>query len=468
MKSVSSKSVLIGNGININFGGKAYTNDYIIKRILFNARANKYDPLFDGEISGDEIARIFIGLSTWANDISDGKYDAIIPDEEKPILKDFKARYNWKLSHYYEVGLEDWLFILHVYFLQNDDIADNWSSAKQSFERMMLDAIYNDGDIQNLHKVMGKPLKRWLLEFSNVFTLNYDNNIEDLIKRPVFHLHGDFRTPANSENPQTLLGYIRKTKGENVDIPKDFEHCFCNALFDYAGEHKYEIACAFEKGSEGLQSLEKSGIPPAFFPAPIEELLDVHKKHPRLAFGSNYHFTEFKKITGELHIIGMSPNNDYHIFKLIDESNVDKVVFYSFSEGKPKKGLPIHQEVEYRNAQELWRQLKALPKQYNCNYPIPQSNKVKEFFDIFNMLSGDKVSKTDIIKSANSISRSEATRLCEIVMKEIIRQKEQGAPIDEEEQQRQFREVSRIALRNGILPSALFLHTIMWMSDSKQ
>lgn len=116
MKSVSSKSVLIGNGININFGGKAYTNDYIIKRILFNARANKYDPLFDGEISGDEIARIFIGLSTWANDISDGKYDAIIPDEEKPILKDFKARYNWKLSHYYEVGLEDWLFILHVYF----------------------------------------------------------------------------------------------------------------------------------------------------------------------------------------------------------------------------------------------------------------------------------------------------------------------------------------------------------------
>ena len=264
------------------------------------------------------------------------------------------------------------------------------------------------------------------------------------------------------------MGYIRKTKGENVDIPKDFEHCFCNALFDYAGEHKYEIACAFEKGSEGLQSLEKSGIPPAFFPAQIEELLEVHKEHSELSFGSNYHFTEFKKITGELHIIGMSPNNDYHIFKLIDESNVDKVVFYSFSEGKPKKGLPIHQEVEYRNAQELWRQLKALPKQYNCNYPIPQSDKVKEFFDIFNMLSGDKVSKTDIIKSATSISRSEATRLCEIVMKEIIRQKEQGAPIDEEEQQRQFREVSRIALRNGILPSALFLHTIMWMSDSKQ
>ena len=216
MKKASSKSILIGNGININFGGKAYTNDYIIKRILFNARANKYDLLFDGGISGNEIASIFVELATWANDISGGKYDAIIPDAEKPILEDFKTRYNWKLTHYYEVGLEDWLFILHVYFLQNADIAENWSSAKQGFERMMLDAIYNDGDIQNLHKVMGRPVKRWLLEFSNVFTLNYDNNVEDLIKRPVFHLHGDFRTPANSENPQTLIGHIRKIKGENV------------------------------------------------------------------------------------------------------------------------------------------------------------------------------------------------------------------------------------------------------------
>ncbi len=464
MKKTSSKSILIGNGININFGGKAYTNDYIIKRILFNARANRYDLLFNGEISGDEIASIFVGLATWANAISDGKYDAIIPAEEKPILEDFKARYNWKLSHYYEVGLEDWLFILHVYFLKNADIADNWSSAKQGFERMMLDAIYNDGDIQNLYKVMGRPVKRWLLEFSNVFTLNYDNNVEDLIKRPVFHLHGDFRTLANSENPQTLMGYIRKTGGKNVDIPHHFEHCFCDALFDYAGEHKYEIACAFEKGAEGLQSLEKSGIPSVFFPAPIEELLKVHKEHPELTFGSNYHFTEFRELAGELHIIGMSPNNDSHIFKLIDESNIEKVMFYYYSESEAKKGLPIHQRVEYKSAQELWRQLNAAPKQYNCNYHIHETDEVREQFEVLNLMSGDRVSDSDIIKSANSIPLFESTRLYEIAKNEMLTQKERGAPKDVEEQQRQFHEISRIALRNGILPSALYLHIILGMN----
>lgn len=466
MKNTVNKSILIGNGININFGGRAYTNDYIIKRIVFNARANKYDPLFSGEITGNEIASIFAGLATWVNDISDGKYDAIIPDEEKPILKDFKERYNWKLSHYYEVGLEDWLFILHVYFLQNDDISDNWSSARRGFERMMLDAIYNDGDIQKLHEVMGKPVKRWLLEFSNVFTLNYDNNVEDLIKCPVFHLHGDFRTPANSENPQTLMGYIRKNTGENVVIPQ-FEHCFCNALFDYAGEHKYDIACAFEKGAEGLLSLEKSGIPPKFFPVPIKELIQVHQEHPELTFSCNYHFTEFRGLTGELHIIGMSPNNDSHIFELIDESNIEKIVFYYYSKNEMRKGLAVHQKVEYKSAQELWKQLKASPKQYNCTYPIPKSDKIKELFEIFNLLSDDKVSEADIIRSANSVPQFKAAELCKIVIDKAKALQEGGAPKDEEEQQLHFREISRVALRNGILPSALYLHVIMGRDASK-
>lgn len=232
------KSILIGNGFNINFGGRAYTNDYIIKRIIFNARANKYDPLFNGEITGEQIANIFVEFAKLVNEITGGKYDDLIHDEEKPILEDFKARYNWKLKYYYEVGLEDWLFILHVWFLKNNDISDNWQSAKQGFERMMLDSIYNDGDIQNLYQCMKSPVKKWLLQYNKIFTLNYDNNIENLIKQSVFHLHGDFRTLANSEDSHTLLGYIRQQRGEQIEIPAGFEHCFCDALFDYAGEYK--------------------------------------------------------------------------------------------------------------------------------------------------------------------------------------------------------------------------------------
>ena len=101
MEKQSDTSILIGNGLNINFGGNAYSNQFLIKRIIFNARANKYAPLFNGVIQGDEIARIFVELANWVNEITDGKYDDIIPDEEKHILEDFKSRYNWKLEHYY-------------------------------------------------------------------------------------------------------------------------------------------------------------------------------------------------------------------------------------------------------------------------------------------------------------------------------------------------------------------------------
>lgn len=455
------RSILIGNGFNINFGGAAYTNQFIIKRIMFNARAKKYDMLFDGQVTGDEIAEIFLQLAKWTNDIAGGKYDDIIPPEDMSVLEDFKSRYSWNLEHYYDVGLEDWLFILRVYFLSNRDIAKEWIPARIGLERMILDAIYNDGDIQNLHTVMGKSVKRWLKEYDNIFTLNYDNNIEDLTQKTVFHLHGDFRTPANSEDPHTLLGYSRTQTGQSVVVP-GFEHCYCNALLDYAGEHKFAVAEALEKGEEGLLNLAKADIISPMLPAPIANLIQLHQEHPELIFGVPYHFREFEELTGELHIVGMSPNNDAHIFRLIDKSTVEKVVFYGYSESEMNGRLPIRQEVEYKSVKEdLWRQLDALPKQYNCNYSIPVSPELDKLLDVLNEMSSDPVTKTDTFEAVNSIPKFQSDELCKIAMQRVLDLSKLGAPENTLEQQRQFREISRIALRYGVLPTALYVHIMM-------
>ena len=53
------KSVLLGNGVNIQFGGKAYSNRFILSRIVANARCDKYDDLFEGTLSGKEIEKLF-------------------------------------------------------------------------------------------------------------------------------------------------------------------------------------------------------------------------------------------------------------------------------------------------------------------------------------------------------------------------------------------------------------------------
>ena len=47
------------------------------------------------------------------------------------------------------------------------------------------------------------------------------------------------------------------------------------------------------------------------------EMILTKIEHPNLKMATEYYFDRFKKIQGELVIIGMSPNNDAHIFELI-------------------------------------------------------------------------------------------------------------------------------------------------------
>ena len=72
----------MGNGVNIQFWGKAYSNRFILLRIIFNAQCDKYDSLFEGTLSGSEIEQIFRGLLPTVNAVLDGKYDKVNADNE--------------------------------------------------------------------------------------------------------------------------------------------------------------------------------------------------------------------------------------------------------------------------------------------------------------------------------------------------------------------------------------------------
>lgn len=445
----SNKAVLVGNGININFGGNAYSNSYIIKRIVFNARAKKYDPLFAGKISGEDIAKIFHDLAQWANEIRTGKYDEVVSEEDSRALESFKSRYNWQIQNYYDIGLEDWLFVLRVYFCSVNDSSLVWSTVKQGFEHMILDAIYNEGLLNSLYTVMGKPVKKFFQQFGTIFTLNYDSNLEKLTGRNVYHLHGAFDIPANSENPKTVQGFLRM-KAEEIVVIREFEHCYCNALLDYDGENKYRIAEAFEKAETELSSIicDKAA---RRVPQLIAEWVRTKRENPDLTFGTDYHFSMLSDLTGELHIIGLSPNNDSHIFKLIEESAVNKVVYYYFSDSD--KDFQTSKEIEFIPVKDLWARLNALPATFNCNYSLPSND---EMIKVINSLSSDPVNRETLLKEMNKIPQFRVDALCKEAHRLCIKQKEEKPPRSEEELSAQFREISRIALREGILPTVLF------------
>lgn len=73
----------------------------------------------------------------------------------------------------------------------------------------------------------------------------------------------------------------------------------------------------------------------------------------------------------------------------------------------------------------------------------------------------------DIIKEINFIPQFEVKRLCEIVRRELEEQKERVNPKSEDELIRGFNEISRIGLREGVLPSALFVMYIMNVNSNK-
>lgn len=389
-------SVLIGNGLDIQVGGDDYLNKWIIVRLLSKAKMGKYDMLFTGNqsnkpiITGDEIITFFNGIIAIANKACRDEYHDVVERYDDSDLidayKDFKMRYQSPITSVEEIGMEDWLLVLLLFLIEQGFTLAQYDAVKQGFERMLIDAIYCEGNIQKLYLKMGESAKLFFCSFENVFSLNYDNTIEKLINRPIFHLHGDFNTKHMSEDPKNALGYLRKQKGQTVLFPPQFEHCNCNAILDFSGIRKYRHATnmtnaywefenvkeAVKNGECNLESIDKLQID-------CHELVQIGVSE-NLHLGHNYHFSEFKKITGTLIIIGLAPQNDSHIFSCINESNLEHVIFYHFFGSKPdndiKKeiktiNLPLNKSYTIKNVNEIWYSM-SLQKPKNSNYSLSE------------------------------------------------------------------------------------------------
>lgn len=465
------KSVLLGNGFNIQFGGNAYTSSFIMKRIYFNARVDRYAPLFEGRFSEDKIIRIFAGLLGIANRVRAGEFDGMLDPDERDAIADFKRRYTIPIEHYHQIMLEDWFLLIRLFFHTQADLEPLWIDAKQGFNRMILDAIYNEGYLDRVHEKMNENVNRFFDSYDNIFTLNYDDNIEALTGREVYHLHGDYSVLADSENPSTVLGYIRCRDGKTVVIDA-FRHCFCNALLDYSGGLKYKRAMDIKGSTSELRRLlemsrsnhvEYEGLM-ADLKAENEQFYQIaitYIEHPELKIGSCYHFEKLKSIEGEIDLIGLSPNNDAHIFRCLNESNLDKIVMYYHSNKEKVRPAPFTKRCDLKSVKNLWKALDSERKIQNYNYPIPRNPEIDGIIEALNKLSFDEVTIEQTIDGANSMSQAEANRLCDLITAELELQKKRGAAKSDGEMMRDFAEISRVSLREGYLPSSVLLHYIM-------
>lgn len=463
------RNLLVGNGINIQFGGVAYSSNFILKRMKYNSRLGKYDRLFNNKITGKEIENIFKGFVDIANAIIEDKYKSLTDNQDiLDAIKDFQDRYHDKVKQPYEIMLEDWLLLIYVFFLKNKDLSNYNIGVVQGFKELLLDGIYNDGKIQEIYQNMNKQVKSFFKGYDKIFTLNYDNNIESLTHKAVFHLHGDFSVLHDSENKENVLGYIRSKKGELAYIP-EMKHCFCNALLNFSGKLKYKYAESRHKIIlESEEYLEKYKSDPNFINYISEEnqlyaeMIKTKFKHPELKMATEYYFNELKNIEGQLDIIGMSPNNDAHIFDLIMENPKIRIIaFYYFDEKEKKyieENFPRDRFI-CKSVNELWKSLNSAKKVYSCNYNIPDAG--RDIIKAINLLSDDEISFEEIKKKVNQVPQFEMNRLSKAVKNELLKINSNHKSLTAKEFEKENALICQIALQEGIHPSILYLICVM-------
>lgn len=452
------RTLLAGNGINIQFGGKAYTSQFIIERMKCRAAIQKYDVLFENTISSDELVGLFNGFVDLVKRILSGECDGLDMDcDLKAALEDFKSRYD-AVTYPHDIMLEDWLFVLKMYSLMYDAEKDS-GSAEIGFKRLFLDAIYNDGKIQNVYQNMGKKVCRFFKGFDEIYTVNYDNNLESATSKQVFHLHGTFTELQASENPEYIIGYLKCQAGESVVIPS-FEHSFCNALLSYSGDLKYKEAMLMHRAN-----IESENVPlPQVLQIQQNELqqaLLTHKIHPELKMAPEYYFDRFEQIAGELDIVGMSPNNDQHIINIIKNNpHITEINFYCYTDAE-KESVQRMGDARFKpkDAKELWQGLAVEPpKKYGFRFP-------KNFYEPLNaicVLSDYQTTEEKIRQDITSIPPFKIKRLCDETFEELKRHDALHSHTkDLSVFKRNFAYVGHIATKEGILPPSLLVLLIM-------
>jgi hypothetical protein len=187
------------------------------------------------------------------------------------------------------------------------------------------------------------------------------------------------------------------------------------------------------------------------------ELVKTKIQHPELRFSYDYHMNDLSEIEGEIDIIGMSPNNDAHIFDLIfNNRKLNKIIFYYFSDVEKQfiEENYLDDRIECRTVKSLWSELLWKKPEYNCHFEMPKGI---DMVEICNAFSEYNATDDQVLESAGSVTEKEIERLCRLVNDNMNAKNPEHKPTNRQDFDIQRWSIDYIALQEGILPPALYL-----------
>lgn len=346
-------SLLVGNGINIQFSDnkEEYKNKSIILRALNNIKLGKYTKAFNDIVEPQLLYDGIIRLIDWCNNYlfkGINFRNVVTSDDEFSSFFSSVFNYKDKKLNPEDVFMEDYFLFYNLfnnYYNKkvNDSDQIKISDVYSALLIIFTDAIYNDGKIELIYKNMSNFTDE-LNKFNSIFTINYDNNLDKISNKPIYHLHGNFNILQDRFLPTTVLGHVNNLLDSPASYLNELKHTYSNAVMGFSGKEKVKYINYYNNASyslnkiiEGLNDsndiechLEYERLKSSHKKIDQYALLAINAKlaHPELTF-TEYPLDEFSNISGWLSIIGMSPNNDNHIIKKINENDkLSKVIYY--------------------------------------------------------------------------------------------------------------------------------------------
>ena len=327
------KALLIGNGFTSHLIN-AYLNDKMMKRLFDSAGpiCKKAQELFL------PFCQVY-SESTSTTDITETRKRCVVELLENYGIKDAEKLYEEYFLQYglfadaargEIVSVESLLKVISL-FSHNDFFAEE---SILEVKRLANRIYYNNGEngLSAVSLSAREPIRRWLSEYQEVFTTNYDCVLDDAYEGKVKHLHGGFYMKDRYEKSQERLS------------PED-----AYLVWGISGEDK-------EEQTRGGPIVTSDG----YYLATSDDYL--------IAVRSELEFYLMSLQTGafeKLDIFGYSGENDQHINLAISQNQNLKTVCYYCNprhvNDKENKNeimrrfkLPEHMELILRPWTEIW------------------------------------------------------------------------------------------------------------------
>lgn len=312
-------------------------------------------------------------------DILSGNYDKFaFATYEKACLEDFKRRYRtYNSINIASIGFEDYYLVYDLMCYKYKIRNPERYYIREALKSFFIYSIYNKGKVNSIYTRYPKKLQFFFDQYDELYTTNYDQNVEVFSGRNVGYLHGAFNIKNDIYDPDSMRNKMSDSPIKNCNIDDTHYYLYSNVITTYNGYSKMfsikqtkdaniaidKMASAYATNPSVKAEVDKWEKDANDLVRKLAEGIKLKLQDNELKFEETYPIQEFIDIKGNIDIVGLSPNNDTHIFEVLNDNEKLTTItyyYYDLAENEIVEQLLIKHTPIFKSVISLWEYYKRV------------------------------------------------------------------------------------------------------------